>query len=314
MSGGGFIDPIGGAYGPGLAPSGLGHLASNLGRHLKDGFSSVFGNQEVANGVRDLVGGIRGGTPIVGGSPGLDPGLIPEPTFGPGYRTSLPGDWDANAWRPAGAARFGDPAMGSRYADPAFGSRYAEPGYGSRLSEPGYGDPALGGSTVRQGLAQIGRGMLNGARSGAIFSGLFSVVINGFKVLKGQEVLSGAAGSVVADTASGAVSGALGAAASGVALAAATAAGLTVGLPLTLLGIAAGLGGALLGSWIFKKTGLHGGIRNGVTRLFGGSSFGNAIGREMPVGSPGGSLLGMPSRVGGMVPVNGNIGRLIPLH
>ncbi|MBM3267572.1 MAG: hypothetical protein FJZ01_07985 [Candidatus Sericytochromatia bacterium] len=343
-----MIDPISGGYGPGLAPGGLGHWAGALGQKVKDGFGSVFANAQVADGVRGLIGGIRGGDPLVGVHPGLDPGLAPELPAGPAYRGVLRGDWDANAWRSAGRfadsgarfdpgmSRYADPGIGryadpgmSRYADPSMG-RYADPGmprYGAgRYADPGvgrygeprwdpYADPAAGATPWRQSLSQIGRGMLSGAKSGAIFSGVISLLVNGYKVIRGREAVSGAAGSVVADTASGAVSGATGALASGVALAVATTFGMTVGLPLTILGIAAGLGGAMLGSWVFKRTGAYGGIKNGVTRLLGGSALGSSLGRDVPIHSPGGSLLGMPSsNVGGLVPVNPNLGRLVPLR
>jgi hypothetical protein len=302
MSGGGYLEPIGAGWSPG--PGGLGHpglasAAGNLTQAVQDGFRSVLGNEQVASGVRSVVDGIRGGTPIVGVGPGFDPALVPEFGSRAGY-PRLPGDWDANAWRPASARAMGDPA-GARF--------YGDLG-GGRVP----GEPGAGGSLIREGLGEIGHGMLSGARSGAIFSGLVSLAVNGYRVLRGREAVSTAAGTVAADTASGAVSGALGAAASGIALAAATAAGLTVGLPLTLVGVAAGLGGALLGNWIFKRVGLYAGIRNAVTRLFGGLSLGNSVGREMPIGSPLGRPLGMPSRVGGMVPVNPNLGRLVPLH
>ena len=275
--GGGYLEPVGTSWS--LGASGGGAIKETL----EGGFKSVFGNQQVADGIRTAVEAARGGIPI--GAPPVDPGYLPDPAGGMPL-SRFRGDWDANAWRPAhGGFRGQGPII-----DPYDGPLGSQPG------GPGYGDPALGGATLRDGLSQIGRGMLNGARSGAIFSGAISLVLNGLKVFKREVHYSEAAGSVMADTASGAVSGALGAAVSGAALFAATAAGLTIGLPLTLIGIAGGLGGALLGSWIFKKTGLYDGIKSGITRLLGGSSLSRSIGREIPVrgGTPYGNPYGNP--------------------
>ncbi|MBM3271049.1 MAG: hypothetical protein FJZ01_25730, partial [Candidatus Sericytochromatia bacterium] len=52
--------------------------------------------------------------------------------------------------------------------------------------------------------------------------------------------------------------------------AAAGALGLTAGLPLTLLGIAGGLIGGIIGDKFFKGTGIYDGIKGLVTKIFGG--------------------------------------------
>ena len=139
------------------------------------------------------------------------------------------------------------------------------------------------GSGLKQGLSEIGGGLLSGAEHGALFGGLISAAINGYEVVTGKEQLSQAAGGVTADTADGAVSGVAGAAVSGIAIAAAGALGLTAGLPLTLLGVAAGLGGAFLGNTLFKGSGIYDDIKNAVTRFFGGTS---APGSTSPIGRP----------------------------
>lgn len=126
------------------------------------------------------------------------------------------------------------------------------------------------GSSLKQGLEEIGGGMLTAAKNGALFSGVISAVINGFEVLTGKEKVGDGVGGVAADTADGAVSGAVGAAVSGLAIAGATALGLTAGLPLTILGIVGGLGGAFLGDQLFKGTGIYGAIKGFVSKLFGG--------------------------------------------
>ncbi|MBM3275443.1 MAG: hypothetical protein FJZ00_09830, partial [Candidatus Sericytochromatia bacterium] len=132
------------------------------------------------------------------------------------------------------------------------------------------GAAGQGGTLIKSGLSKVLDGMKAGAKNGALFSGVISAAINGFKVLTGQERFSTAAGSVAADTASGAVSGATGAAISGLALAAAGAFGLTAGLPLTLIGIGGGLLGAIIGDKIFKGTGIYDGIKGFVSKIFGG--------------------------------------------
>jgi hypothetical protein len=132
------------------------------------------------------------------------------------------------------------------------------------------GAAGQGGTLIKSGLSKVLDGMKAGAKNGALFSGVISAAINGFKVLTGQERFSTAAGSVAADTASGAVSGATGAAVSGLALAAAGAFGLTAGLPLTLIGIGGGLLGAIVGDKIFKGTGIYDGIKGLVSKIFGG--------------------------------------------
>lgn len=126
------------------------------------------------------------------------------------------------------------------------------------------------GSALKAGLGKIWEGAKSGAKSGALFSGIISGVIHTFKVVTGKERVGEGVGSVAADTASGAVSGAVGAVGSGLAIAAATAFGLTAGLPLTILGIVGGLGGALLGGAIFKKTGIYDAIKGLVSKVFGG--------------------------------------------
>ncbi len=286
MSAGGYVGPIG--PGASLGLGGLGQAAGGFGQMLGDAAKSVFSNEQVAQGVRNVVGAIKGGTPVQE----FNPGFLANPAQGPTYG-SMPGDWDANAWRPNGM----------------------RPGANLPPGNDGlmFDGPEGGNSLLKQGLGEIGSGMLNAARNSAIFSGIISLAINGYKVVRGHERVSDAAGSVVADTAGGAVSGAMGALASGVALAAAGAAGLTVGLPLTLLGVAAGLGGALLSNWAFKRTGLYDGIRNGVARLFGAGAIGNSVGREMPLPPWGQQTPGYGS-IGGMVPVNPNLGRPIPMH
>lgn len=297
-----------------LGGSGASLFAGNFGQTLVEGAKSVFGNEQVAQGFRSILSGLRGGTPINNLDPGYIPGVAENAPFNLGMRP----DWDANAWRPNGVAmRAGQPgAWGSANGmGPANGM------------DPGMLDDGLpydrmegGGSLLKQGLGEIASGMATAARNSAIFSGVISLAINGYKVIKGHTRPADAAGSVVADTAGGAVAGATGALASGLALAAAGAFGLTVGLPLTLLGVAAGLGGALAGNWIFKRTGLYDGIRTGVSRLFGGTSLGGTERWQAPWPSPGGSGYSMPGysqpggSVGGMVPVNPNLGRPIPMH
>jgi len=305
-----------GPIGSGIAgPGGPGALAGSLGQHLVDGARSVFGNEQVAQGLRDVVGGLKGGTPPIDpsfidpaiGAPGMN---AAPPGAPPSFRNGVGVDWDANAGRPG---NYGRSAPN--------GARPWQPMEAGMPGDPLPGDPGApgGGSMIKQGLGEIASGMATAARNGAIFSGLFSLAINGYKVFRGHEPISEAAGSVVADTADGAVSGAIGAAASGAAIFAATAAGLTVGLPLTILGVAAGFGGALLGDYLFKKTGLYGGIKNAVSRLFGGTAIGGAVGNQIPIGGslgnqvPIGGTFGS-SPVGGMVPVPGNLGNLIPLH
>lgn len=274
---GAYNGPIGSEIGFGQT----GLMPGTFGRTLGDAAKSIFANEQIAQGIGEVVGSLKGGIPV-------DPGYLPNPAGGPAYG-AIPRDWDANAWQAA-----------------------------DDLLEPGgmpIQGPEVGGSLLKQGLSKIGMGMLTAARNSAIFAGLISLAVNGYKVIAGKERISEAAGSVVADTADGAFSGALGAAASGAAIFGAGALGLTVGLPLTLVGIAAGIGGALLGSLIFKKIGIYGAIKNGVTKLFGGSAIGHSIGREMPIHGPGfGRTLGYETPIGGMIPVNPNLGRLVPLH
>lgn len=144
--------------------------------------------------------------------------------------------------------------------------------------------PAAGaaGGGFLHGVGEVFGGLLHGVESGALFSGIVSTVVNGFKVVTGQEQLSQAAGGVAADTTDGAVSGLTGAAVSGIALAAAGALGLA-GLPLTILGIVGGLGGAMLGTALFQGTGLYSGIKNAVTNMFGGTT---STSQSTPVQQP----------------------------
>lgn len=126
------------------------------------------------------------------------------------------------------------------------------------------------GGMIRSGLAKVFDGMKAGAKNGAVFGGLISAVVNGFQVLTGKKRFGEGVGTVAADTASGAVSGALGAAASGLTIAAAGVFGLTAGLPLTIIGIAGGLLGAILGDRLFKGTGIYAGIKGFISKIFGG--------------------------------------------
>ncbi len=168
------------------------------------------------------------------------------------------------------------------------------------------GAPSAGaGSGIKQGLSEIGGGLLSGAENGALFGGIISAAVNGYEVVTGKEQLSQAAGGVTADTADGAVSGVAGAAMSGIALAAAGALGLTAGLPLTLLGLAAGFGGAFLGNTLFKGSGIYDDIKNAVTQFFGGTS---APGSANPIGGP----FPRPTPMPMPVPVTLSQGRTLP--
>ena len=181
-------------------------------------------------------------------------------------------------------------ATGIRDVFSSFGGTGGTPAPGGASGAPasagllqGGAASAGSGSGLKQGLSEIGGGLLSGAENGALFGGLVSAAVNGYEVVTGKEQLSQAAGGVTADTADGAVSGVAGAAVSGIAIAAAGALGLTAGLPLTLLGIAAGLGGAFLGNTLFKGSGIYDDIKNAVTRFFGGTSVPGSVG---PIGGP----------------------------
>ena len=220
---------------------GVGGLFGKLGSGLENAAKSIFDNEQVASGIRDVMSSFKGG----GDAPPVS-GSVPA----------------------VGGAISGAPAAG--IASGASSGATAPAADTFLNGGPPAAAPAASGSALKQGLSEIGGGLLSGAENGALFGGLISVAINGYEVVTGREQLGQAAGGVTADTAGGAVSGLAGAATSGLALAAAGAVGLTAGLPLTLLGIAAGVGGAFLANTLFKNSGLYNDIKNGVTRLVGG--------------------------------------------
>ena len=227
---------------------GVGGLFGKLGSGLENAAKSIFDNEQVATGIRDVMSSFKG----AGGAP---------PVAG-----SVPAVGDAIGAAPAVSASSGAAAPAA--------DTFLNGG-------PVPAAPAASGSALKQGLSEIGGGLLSGAENGALFGGLISAAVNGYEVVTGREQLSQAAGGVTADTAGGAVSGLAGAATSGLALAAAGAVGLTAGLPLTLLGVAAGVGGAFLANTLFKNSGLYNDIKNGVTSLFGGLTSGTGYGQPI---------------------------------
>lgn len=109
--------------------------------------------------------------------------------------------------------------------------------------------------SFKAGLSQILPGLGKAARSGAIFSGIFSAIGNIYMVFSGERSTRRAVGGVVSDTVGGAVGGVVSALASGATIAALGALGV-IGWPVTLAAAAAGFLGFLAFDKLFKSSGL----------------------------------------------------------
>lgn len=107
----------------------------------------------------------------------------------------------------------------------------------------------------KAGIKQIIPGLGKAARSGAIFSAIFSGIGNLYMLFSGERSARRAIGGIVSDTVGGALGGVVSALASGATIAALGALGI-VGWPVTLGAAAAGFLGFLGFEKLFKKSGL----------------------------------------------------------
>lgn len=128
-------------------------------------------------------------------------------------------------------------------------------GIKDKLSNLGNGLKGARWESFKAGMAQILPGLGKAARSGAIFSAIFSGFGNIYMMMSGERSTRRAIGGVVSDTVGGAVGGVVSALASGAAIAALGALGV-VGWPVTLGAAAAGFLGFLGFDKLFKGSGL----------------------------------------------------------
>jgi len=128
-------------------------------------------------------------------------------------------------------------------------------GIKDKLSNLGNGLKGARWESFKAGMAQIIPGLGKAARSGAIFSAIFSGIGNIYMMMSGERSTRRAIGGVVSDTVGGAVGGVVSALASGAAIAALGALGV-VGWPVTLGAAAAGFLGFLGFDKLFKGSGL----------------------------------------------------------
>ena len=112
---------------------------------------------------------------------------------------------------------------------------------------------------VASGTKEFAKIGLKSAGIGALASGGISAIMNGYQFATGKISGAEAAGNVAAETVSGAVSS-IGAVAVGGTVTAIAGKFLS-GLPLGILGIGAGVVGAVAADYAFKKTGAYDGIK-----------------------------------------------------
>jgi len=120
----------------------------------------------------------------------------------------------------------------------------------------GKGGSSGGWATIKEGFGKMLPGLGKALKSSAIFSAVFAVAENTFKVFKGEITWQHALGCVLGDTLGGAIGGVFSAIASGGAIAALGALGLA-GLPLTLAAGAIGIGAFMLFDHGFRNSSIY---------------------------------------------------------